>query len=94
MFTLLCGKGFSITFDNSYEVRVEWGAGVGEHKYTMPDLPMSPLSVSEARDGERITNSVAEVTVTRGGEVVRYRKEATPEEVVDILIQVKENNYD
>ena len=87
MFTLLRGKGFQITFGNGYEVRVEWGAGVGDHKYVVPDLPMSAMSVSEARNGERIVNSVAEVTATRNGEIVRYRMEATPEEVVRIIAQ-------
>ena len=90
MFTLLCGKGFSITFDSGYEVRVEWGAGIGDHKYIVPDLPMSAVSVSKERNGERIVNSLAEVTVTINGEVIRYKREATPEEVAKIISQTIE----
>ena len=34
------------------------------------------------------TFSLAEVTVTQNGEIVRYKREATPEEVAHILSEI------
>ncbi len=87
MYKLILGKGFELTFQNGYRLVIDWGAGVGDHKDIVADLPMSHLSVSETGNGDCIKNSVAEVTVYKDKEVVGYHREVSPDDLVYIIGQ-------